>query len=63
MDAAVVSALARHLLTAVGGAYAAKYDVDGESFEALVGGLAALVGILWSVYDKRTRGSVLADRP
>jgi len=55
MNSAIVAATARHLLTAIGGAYAMKYDVDGASLDAIVGGASALIGVVWSLWDKRQR--------
>ena len=55
MNAEVVTALVRHLLTAAGGALAVRYGVDGATMDAIVGGAAALAGVLWSVMDKKAR--------
>ena len=55
MSPAIITALARHLLTVVGGAYAMKYDIDGASLDAIIGGAAAAVGVAWSFWDKRQR--------
>lgn len=53
MNATIISALVRHLLTAVGGGLAVKYGIDGASVDAIAGGASALVGVVWSLYDKR----------
>ena len=53
MNATIISALVRHLLTAVGGGLAVKYGIDGATLDAIVGGASALVGVVWSLYDKR----------
>lgn len=55
MNAAIISAIVRHLLTAIGGGLAVKYGVDGESVDAIAGGASALAGVLWSLHDKRAR--------
>lgn len=55
MNAAVVTAVARHLLTVIGGAYAMKYNIDGASLDAIIGGMSAAVGVAWSLWDKRQR--------
>ena len=57
MNAEIVAALVRHALTAVGGLMAARYGVSGADMDAIVGGAAALAGVLWSLYDKRRRAS------
>ncbi len=54
MNATVVSAIVRHLLTAFGGGMAVKYGIDGASIDAIIGGASALAGVAWSVYDKRS---------
>jgi hypothetical protein len=55
MNAALVSALVRHVLTAVGGGFVASWGVDGATWEGIVGALATLGGLSWSIYDKRQR--------
>lgn len=55
MNATIVAAVARHFLTAVAGGFAVQYGVDGATIDAIVGGAAALAGVLWSIADKRTR--------
>jgi hypothetical protein len=53
MNVVIVTSLARHILTAVGGGFAVKYGVDGATTDAIIGGFAAMAGVAWSVYDKR----------
>lgn len=53
MNPAIISALARHVLTAAAGGLAVKYGVDGATLDAIIGGLAALAGVGWSIWDKR----------
>ena len=53
MNATVFAALARHILTAIGGGLAVKYGIDGATLDAIVGGASALAGVVWSLYDKR----------
>ena len=53
MNATLVSALVRHILTAVAGGFAVKYGVDGGTLDAIVSGAAAAAGLGWSIYDKR----------
>ena len=55
LTSTVVTALVRHLLTAVAGGFAVKYGIDGSTMDAIVGGLTALSGVAWSLYDKRVR--------
>jgi hypothetical protein len=53
MNATIIQALVRHILTALSGGFAVKYGVDGGTLDAIVSGAAALAGVSWSVYDKR----------
>ena len=55
MNTTILAALARHILTALGGAFAVKYGIDGGTMDAIVGGGSALVGVALSIYDKRGR--------
>lgn len=55
MNAMIIQALVRHLLTALAGGFAVKYGVDGETMNAIIGGAAAAAGVGWSVYDKRVK--------
>ena len=54
MNATIIHALVRHILTALAGGFAVKYGVDGGTVDAIVSGAAALAGVGWSVYDKRS---------
>ena len=47
--------IARHILTAAGGALVAKGTVDAVAAEQLVGALVTLLGVIASVLDKRLR--------
>ena len=53
MNAAMISAIVRHLLTAVAGGFAVQYGVDGDTMNAIVGGASAQAGVIWSLADKR----------
>ena len=53
MTKEIVQGLIRHLLTGLGGALAAKYQIDGAAVEAVAAGAAALVGVVWSIAAKR----------
>lgn len=53
MNALVIQALVRHILTAIAGGFAVKYGIDGGTMDAIIGGAAAAAGVGWSVYDKR----------
>lgn len=47
--------IARHLLTLGGGALVARGYIDAGAAETLVGAGVAIVGVVWSVYEKRAR--------
>jgi len=53
MNAMIIQALVRHILTAAAGGFAMKYGVEGSVMDAIISGLTALAGVGWSVYDKR----------
>ena len=55
MNATIISALVRHLLTALGGGFAVKYGIDGGDLNAIAGGVATAAGVAWSVYEKRRK--------
>jgi hypothetical protein len=50
----VLLGIFRHVLTAGGGVIATKYGVDGQTIEAVGGGVLALAGFLLSVLDKKS---------
>lgn len=53
MNATIIQAIVRHLLTAVAGGFAVKYGIDGGTMDAIIGGASAAAGVGWSVWDKR----------
>lgn len=53
MNAAVVASLARHVLTGLAGGMILKYNIDGATADAIIGGFSALVGVGWAVLDKK----------
>jgi O-antigen/teichoic acid export membrane protein len=53
MNATIISALVRHILTAVAGGFAVKYGIDGGTMDAIIGGAAAAAGVGWSLWDKK----------
>lgn len=53
MNATIIQALVRHLLTAVAGGFAVKYGVEGGTIDAIISGASALAGLGWSIYDKK----------
>ena len=50
-----VSALIRHGLTAAGAALVAKGVVDEGTWTEIAGGVVALIGVIWSLMDKKGR--------
>lgn len=53
MNASIIQAIVRHLLTALAGGFAVKYGIDGDTVNVIVGGASALAGVGWSIYDKK----------
>jgi len=53
MNATIIQALVRHILTAIAGGFAVKYGVDGGTMDAIISGASALAGLGWSIYDKK----------
>ena len=63
MNATIVQALVRHLLTTVGGSFLASYGITGGVLDAVVGAVATLAGVAWSLYDKRKVEQRTPDEP
>jgi hypothetical protein len=55
MNATIITAVVRHVLTALAGGFFVQYGVDGDTQNAIVSGLSAVAGLGWSVWDKRGR--------
>lgn len=48
-----LAGLIRHALTMIGAVLVTKGYTDATAMEAIVGGVAALVGLAWSMWAKR----------
>lgn len=57
MNAIMISAIIRHILTTIAGAVTTHGVVNGEEWESIAGGAAALAGVVWSLADKRKRSA------
>lgn len=55
MNLVVIQALVRHALTALAGGFALSYGIDGETIDAIISGVTALIGVGWSIYDKKKK--------
>lgn len=53
MNATMIAAIVRHLLTGVAGGFAVQYGIDGGTMDAIIGGVAAVAGVAWSLMEKR----------
>ena len=53
MNAAMIGGLVRHLLTTFGGILVANGVTDENTINAIAGGLAALAGLVWSLWEKK----------
>jgi hypothetical protein len=58
MNATIIQAIVRHLLTTVGGGFLMSFGISGGTLEAVVGAVSTLAGVAWSVYDKRKNGGL-----
>jgi hypothetical protein len=48
-----IAGVVRHLATLFGGFLIAKLNIPAEYIESIVGGLAALAAVVWSITSKR----------
>ena len=48
-----VLSLIRHILTFAGGYFVAQGDIDMVEVEEVVAGLMTVLGIAWSIFDKK----------
>ena len=62
MNKQIIASIVRHVLTFAGGYLAAKgINLDDASIEAIAGGVSAVAGIAWSLYEKRKPAAPQAD--
>lgn len=52
----IIAGVVRHFLTAAGGALVTSGYLSGDEANAAVGAVATLVGLVWSIYTKRSKG-------
>ena len=50
---AIIAGLIRHVLTLVGGGVIASGTISGSDIEIAAGAVAALIGVGWSIVQKR----------
>ena len=55
MMSSAVMGIARHLLTMLGGYLVAKGTIDAAAAETIVGAGVSIVGVVWSLMEKRGR--------
>jgi len=53
MNATIIQAIVRHLLTTVGGGFLMSFGFTGGTLDAVVGAVSTLAGVAWSLYDKK----------
>ena len=61
MNATIIQAIVRHLLTTVGGGFLMSFGITGGTLDAVVGAVSTLAGVAWSLYDKKKTDT--ADQP
>lgn len=55
MNKEILFALTRHVLTLLGGAIAARYAIDGATIDVASSAVLTLVGVTWSIFDKKAK--------
>lgn len=63
MNATIVQAIVRHLLTTLGGSFLMSFGITGGTLDAVIGAVSTLAGVAWSVYDKRKVQQGSPDQP
>lgn len=53
MNATLIAAVVRHILTALAGGFAVRYGIDGSTMDAIISGASAAAGLGWSIWDKK----------
>jgi hypothetical protein len=56
----VIGGLTRHLLTFAGGFLVTNGTISDGELQAVIGGVIAIGGVLWSIFAKRAAGSATA---
>jgi hypothetical protein len=54
MNRDMILGLIRHALTIGGGFLVAKGTIDAPGLDTAVGALVTIIGVAWSIFDKRT---------
>lgn len=54
MNAQMFLGVVRHVLTSLGGVLIAKGYTDPTGLESIVGGICTGIGIIWSIYNKKS---------
>lgn len=57
MNRQVILSIVRHALTTAGGALVTGGTLNNDDLSAIVGGLVALVGVVWGILEKRARSN------
>lgn len=55
MNREAILGVVRHVLTTAGGYLAGSGVLNASEVEAAAGAITVLVGVVWSIFDKRTR--------
>lgn len=61
MNATIIQAIVRHLLTTVGGSFLMSFGITGGALDAVIGAVSTLAGVAWSLYDKRSQNQTEAQ--
>jgi hypothetical protein len=63
MNPAILLGLVRHVLTLVGGVLVSRGSLDPTQAETLIGAILSIVGVVWSVLQKRQAALTPTERP
>jgi len=55
MNREAILGVVRHVLTTAGGYLAGSGTIAASEIEAAAGAFTVMVGVVWSIFDKRTR--------
>ncbi len=58
----IITLIARHVLTTLAGALVAHGIIQASASEGFIGACMVIVGVLWSIWDKRGRAWLEAEK-
>lgn len=61
MNATIVQAVVRHILTTFGGGLLMSFGITGSMLDAVIGAVSTLAGVAWSLHDKKKNAAQEQD--